>query len=233
MVAVDPNIAALRNIASALGPLREEVLFVGGATAGLLITDPAAMAIRATDDVDCIVEIASTTEYYAFECRLRARGFSSDPGLVCRHRFDGIALDVMPTDPSILGFANRWAAEAFSAGKRHALAKDLHINIIDAPYFVATRLEAFYGRGDGDFVASHDIEDLVVIVDGRRELVDEVTILNNEALKTYLRGQFTMLMANPRFVEALSAHLPPDAASQLRLPTLKSVLRRLGEVVPS
>lgn len=228
MSLVDPNVAALRTIATALGPLRDEVLFVGGAIAGLLITDPAAMSIRATDDVDCVVEIASTVAYHAFERRLRAQGFSPDPVMICRYRIDNIALDVMPTDPSILGFANRWAAEAFTAGEPRNLGSNLRINMIAAPYFVATKLEAFYGRGEGDFVASHDIEDVVAIVDGRHELLDEVASLRSDALRMYLREQFHALMADPRFVDALGAHLASDTASQLRLPSLTKLFRKLG-----
>lgn len=40
MRAVDPNLPYLRHIAEALGDLREQVVFVGGAVAGLLVTDP-------------------------------------------------------------------------------------------------------------------------------------------------------------------------------------------------
>lgn len=52
----DPNLPNLRAIAEAVGDLRDRVVFVGGATAGLLVTDPAAEIVRATKDVDAIVE---------------------------------------------------------------------------------------------------------------------------------------------------------------------------------
>jgi len=187
------------------------------------------MSVRPTDDVDCVVEVASTVAYHAFERRLRAQGFNPDPGMICHYRIENIALDVMPTDPSILGFANRWAAEAFMAGESRDLGGDLRIRMITAPYFVATKIEAFYSRGEGDFVASHDIEDVVAIVDGRRELLDEVANLRSDALRTYLREQFRALMADPRFVDALGTHLPPDTASQLRMPSLRSLCQQLGE----
>ena len=45
----------IKAIAKKLGPLRERVVFLGGATTGLLITDPAAPPIRPTEDVDVIV----------------------------------------------------------------------------------------------------------------------------------------------------------------------------------
>lgn len=61
MRADDPNLAALRTIARALEPLADELVFVGGAVAGLLVTDPLAHAVRATDDVDDIVPERPTT----------------------------------------------------------------------------------------------------------------------------------------------------------------------------
>ena len=48
MRADDPNLTYLRRIAEALGELRKQVVFVGGAVAGLLVTDPLADAVRAT-----------------------------------------------------------------------------------------------------------------------------------------------------------------------------------------
>lgn len=51
MRADDPNLPNLLRIAEALGELREQVVFVGGAVAGLLVTDPLADTVRATRDV--------------------------------------------------------------------------------------------------------------------------------------------------------------------------------------
>ncbi|MFG5406745.1 hypothetical protein ABXN37_00010 [Piscinibacter sakaiensis] len=51
----DPNLPSLRRVAEALGDLREQVVFVGGAVAGLLVTDPLADSVRATHDVDAVV----------------------------------------------------------------------------------------------------------------------------------------------------------------------------------
>jgi hypothetical protein len=51
----DPNLPLLILVADALGDLCEELVFVGGCAAGLLLTDSAAGAVRATQDVDAIV----------------------------------------------------------------------------------------------------------------------------------------------------------------------------------
>jgi len=57
MSASDPNVALLEVVAERLGDdLCEEMVFVGGAVAGLLITDPAMPAIRPTEDVDLVCQ---------------------------------------------------------------------------------------------------------------------------------------------------------------------------------
>ena len=100
------------------------------------------------------------------------------------------------------------------------------INLIAAPAFVATKLEAFKGRGNNDFLMSHDLEDIVTVVDGRQILAEEVRQAPQE-LREYLATEFGSLIANPAFLDALSGHLPGDSASQARLPTL---INRLAEL---
>ena len=71
----DPNLPYLQSIATALGDLRERVVFVGGSTAGLLITDDAAEGVRPTRDVDAIVEAGDLAQFYRIEAEVAARGF--------------------------------------------------------------------------------------------------------------------------------------------------------------
>jgi len=64
----DPNVMMLEIVAARLGPaLRERLVFVGGAVAGLLITDPAMPAIRPTEDVDLITHVAALQDFHAVE----------------------------------------------------------------------------------------------------------------------------------------------------------------------
>jgi len=110
-------------MAARLGPLLPEIVFVGGCATGLLITDPAASPVRATDDVDVIVQVASYAEYVRFSKRLRNLGFyedSSEDAPICRWLIDHMKLDVMPTDETILGFSNRWYKPAIDAAHHRA-----------------------------------------------------------------------------------------------------------------
>jgi hypothetical protein len=63
-----------------------------------------------------------------------------------------------------------------------------------ALYFLAFKLEAFDGRGKGDYRASHDLEDLVAVIDGRPEVVDEVAGAS-EALRAFLAKRLHVLGA--------------------------------------
>jgi hypothetical protein len=69
------NVELLTKVAKRLGPLLREVVFVGGCTTALLITDEAAAEVRPTFDVDVIAEITTYAGYAAFSERLRALGF--------------------------------------------------------------------------------------------------------------------------------------------------------------
>jgi len=70
------NLAMVRRVAECLGELRDQVVSLGGAATALLITDSAAPDVRATIDVDLIVEMASRGDYYRFAKALRSHGFT-------------------------------------------------------------------------------------------------------------------------------------------------------------
>ncbi len=139
------SIALLERAARALGELVGDVVFVGGATIGLWLTDPAAPAPRPTKDVDVIVEVASRGRFAQFEKRLREHGFSEDreSGLICRWLQGGdVILDAMPTDASILGFANRWQAAAVPHARTRALPSGAQIAAVSAPFLLGTKPDA-------------------------------------------------------------------------------------------
>ncbi len=108
----------LKLVARRLEPLPSRVVFLGGAIAGLLVTDSAGSAVRPTKDVDVVVEVATYPEYTRIEERLHDLGFIHDQAEgapICRWLVEGIKVDVMPPDPSVIGFSNRWYPEAIRA----------------------------------------------------------------------------------------------------------------------
>lgn len=131
--------------------MNAQVVFVGGATIDLHITDRAAGPPRFTEDVDVIVDVRSRAEYHtAVEQVLRGQGFKPDmreDAPICRYVQDDITLDVMPIETSVLGFSNRWYAEGYAGAQSMGLPTGIVIRAFSAPYLLATKLEAFAGRG--------------------------------------------------------------------------------------
>jgi hypothetical protein len=97
------------------------------------------------------------------------------------------------------------------------------------PLFLATKLEAFRTRGQGDFLASHDIEDIVPVVDGRPELVGKVHASAPE-VRAYIAAAIGGFLQSVDFVQSLTGHVPSDDASQARVPLIREHLRRLSQV---
>jgi hypothetical protein len=225
------SIALLELGASALGDLVREVVFTGGATVGLWITDPAAPEPRPTEDVDVIVEVTSRGRFIDFEHRLRGRQFREDQesGIVCRwrHADSDVVLDAMPMDGSILGFENRWQGPAVPYAIKRELPSGTRIAAVSPPFLVATKLEAFASRGRDDYMASRDMADIVSLLDGRAELVEEIAGAPEE-LRRYLASELSRHRARPHFIDGIYAGLPPDDASQARAETI--VLPRLAAI---
>ena len=221
------SLAAIATVASALGDLAERVVFVGGTVVALYPLEGGA-DVRPTVDVDCVVNITTTSEYYSFVERLRARGFRecTDEGApICRHVCAGIRVDVMTTADTAIGPTNKWYAAAMRDAATHD-AGGARVRAITPAYFVATKLEAFRGRGNGDYVASHDLEDLLAVLAGMPPLRDAIVAAASGVL-TALRGELAALMANESFVEALPGHFEGDAAGQARAREVSGWLRGL------
>ena len=89
-------------------------------------------------------------------------------------RLGELIVDFMPDDERILGFSNRWYAQGIETAVSHPLTGELEIKHLTAPLFIAMKLEAYRGRGGDDPLGSHDLEDVVIVVDGREELLAEV-----------------------------------------------------------
>lgn len=125
--------------------------------------------------------------------------------MICRWFYDDVILDVMPTDEKILGFGNCWYKEAIAASAIYPLTDKLEIRVVTAPYFLATKFEAFRMRGKMDFYASHDFEDIVSVLDGRIEIVDEIKN-SNAKLHEYLANSLQEIMDSPFFKGAIPGH---------------------------
>lgn len=203
--------AMLEQVAKALGPeLCKEMTFVGGCTTGLLLTDDFTKEqVRHTDDVDLIVHTLGYVAFNALQEQLKQRGFRisiPEPGEtppICAMNLGDLRVDFMPDD-NTLGFTNRWYQAAMQTATEYALTPDTTIRLVTPVYFLATKLEAYKGRGNGDALGSRDIEDILHLVDGREELLDEVQSADAD-VQAYIADELVILLKDSNFEYAVSS----------------------------
>lgn len=200
------NITRIRAVNNALGDLRNDVVFVGGATVSLY-ADRVAAEVRPTDDVDILLEIATRAQFAQVEERLRDAGFKNDTTakFLGRYLLEGFVVDVMPMEESILGFLNRWYVEGYRTAIEYSIDDQHPIKIFTAPYFIASKLEAFNARGKGDGRTSTDFEDIVFVLENRRSVWQEMKA-TDETVRAFLLNEFKTLRANRYIREWIDGH---------------------------
>ncbi|MEY8251757.1 MAG: hypothetical protein RPR91_05175 [Colwellia sp.] len=206
------NFTALKGmlvqVAQALGPeVLNEVAFVGGCTTGLHLTDEFSKEnVRLTDDVDLIVSVVTRAGWYKFQEDMRAKGFkeSMEDDHTCTMRLDGLQVDFLPDDESVLGFSSNWYEQGLKAAINYQLTSDIKIRLLTPPYFVATKFEAYFGRGNNDPLESRDIEDILNVFSGRAELVSEIEAAPTE-LKQYISKSISEVLKNTYFEYAVQS----------------------------
>jgi predicted nucleotidyltransferase len=229
MIASDPNIDKVELIAHALGGLRERLVLVGGCAIGLLFTDPAAAPARVTYDVDLLAEVAALPGYHQLEQEFSRLGFKRDMSAdapICRWRLGDLEVDLMPTESSILGFSNPWYPLAMETAKPITLPSGMTINLISAPALMATKFVAFADRGNNDYMASHDLEDVINLIDGRPELISEIA-QSSDALCAYLAEQCQKLLGTGAFHDGLQGFFAYGATQGLQV---KKFVERLTQI---
>ncbi len=222
---------AIEIVALALGELKDRSFLTGGVSIPYYVTDPLEATPRVTLDIDVVIEIYSAVEFRdVMETRLRKKGFGNDMSQgapICRWKYDEIILDVMPMDESVLGFTNPW----YQAGMRHMIPITINERcswrVLSAPFALAAKLEAFWSRGAADPGSSHDLEDILTIVNGRGEIVQDVLGAPEECRK-YVAESFSRILQESRFFEVLAFHLPFGQMGQQRL---SIVLDRMRHIV--
>ncbi|ATH80451.1 hypothetical protein CO724_04430 [Ectopseudomonas mendocina] len=207
------NIQMLEVVAQALGQdFCQEVAFVGGCTTALLLTDELSREeVRYTDDVDLVVHLTGYAQWPKLVEQLQQKGFrqSQQDDVICRLRLGELKVDFMPEDAEaadLLGCNNRWFKDGLANAQWHALPSGCRIRLFTPPYFLGSKLEAYAGRGMQNPLASQDLEDILNLVNGREELLQEVDASAPE-LRAYLAEKLTVLLGTNDF-----GYLVQDAA---------------------
>ncbi len=222
----NPNLDLLIALAQAMGTLCEQVVFVGGCATGLLVDDARLMDVRPTEDVDAIVEVASLAGYHRLAEQLMQRGFKqtmADNTPPFRWYWNRMQLDLVPLDEKVLGFANPWYRVGFDAAMVIEVSPGLKLRHLSAPYFLATKFEAFKDRGRNDAYLSHDREDIMTVIEGRATVVAESACARADVRK-HLANAVAKLLGMPAFHNAL----PGLLSDPEREPTVKARLNQIA-----
>ena len=223
-------LSMLETVAEALGEdLCCKMVFVGGCSTAVLITDEITLQeIRATDDVDLIVGLKGMVEWLKLQENLSEKGFtvSGEDEVVCRMRLGNLKIDFMPDDPDILGFSNRWYKDGIYTAVRYRLPSGRAIRHLTPALFLATKLEAYGERGNSDPLGSHDLEDIINVIDGRPELLEEVSRAPVD-VRAYLSEKFRALLGHPDYENFLHGNVRgPDG----RVAIVDKRVRALAEL---
>lgn len=187
----NPQIENLEKVAAVLSQIPEQFVFTGGATIALYLDEILWDEVRPTIDVDCVVEIASRAAYYTLADRLRALGLEecTEPDApLCRWLYQDLIVDIMPCDAEILGFSNRWYQAGIQHKMSYILPSGQAIAIFSPIYLLASKVEAFLGRGQ-NFRFSKDIEDIVILLDGCEVLIEQFETAEKDVID-FLRSWF-------------------------------------------
>ena len=70
-------------------------------------------------------------------------------------------------------------------------------------------MEAWNGRGRGDHLRSHDLEDVIRLVDGRAGVIGEVGNAPDD-LRSFLSRELATLLEHPRFLDTIDGTVAGD-----------------------
>ena len=221
------NRAATKKVAKALGDLNDEVVYVGGAMVSLYIDDPAAEDIRPTKDLDLTFQITSFAQLEELRERLIAKGFTqnAEDTVNCRFRFEDLKVDVMSTQSVGWAPSNPWFAKGFEKAVTIALDQ-LTIKVLPLPYFLATKMEAFFDRGIKDVYTSHDLEDIAYLFNYTTD-IDEQILASDKEVKQFLIEKLNAFKNDNTILTAIRGSLYYEQADE----RMEVILQRFQNVI--
>lgn len=217
----------VKRVALALGDINSKVVYVGGAIISFYADDPASSDVRPTKDVDITLEIYNYVELTELERELGKKGFKRNPleKVECRFFLEELAVDVMSTKGVGWAPANRWFEPGFHNVEESQI-DEIMIKLLPLSYFLASKFEAFKGRGKNDARTSHDFEDIVYLLDNRINIVQEI-ISAPADVRDFLKIELKQVLENELQQEAISAHLDYQLQSERK----KIINKKIFQIV--
>ncbi len=224
------NRKATIKVARGLGELNHDVVFVGGAMVSLYIDDPAAEDVRPTKDLDLTFQITTVGKLETLRQNLLKKGFSQthEDNVICRFRLDDLLIDVMSTQAVGWAPSNRWFMPGFERAYPYAL-DEVTIRLMPLPYFLASKMDAFFNRGILDLYASHDLEDILYVINYCTNFVEQVLMADRE-VAVYLKDCTIRFLEDDKIRSVIPAHLEyytADERFEIIIHKLEQLVKRI------
>jgi predicted nucleotidyltransferase len=226
-----PGFKRLVLVAEAVGDLRERIVFIGGALAPLLHSDPPFRGARITSDVDAIIATVSYVDAQRVQDEMVRLGFRhdlADPRHL--HRWVGavgVPFDLVPAGEHLGAASGPTDRLAVETAARTTLTTGLTIRHASAPGFLALKWAAYQDRGRKDPLYSDDLLDILALLASRPTLVAEVAAVPLE-LRTYVAEQSKAFFADPNADDLLAAHLNNAQDPTQTTAAVRAMLERLS-----
>ena len=221
------NLKVVEKVALALGELNNEVMYVGGAVVSLYVTDQGAEQPRPTKDIDISVQISTYSQMDMLREKLATKKIypASSETVMYRYSYEDILIDFIPYEKTPLGPTNSWLKPGFKKAYPVKIGK-IDIKILPVSMFLATKWEAFKGRGN-DPRMSHDFEDIVYIIDNNLNLIDNVKNAD-EDVQLFLKKMSKEILYHTSRNEIIECHINPfimEERRKLDIDKLEKILK--------
>lgn len=208
------NLKVVEEVANALQDLNDHVVFVGGAVVSIYADDIGADDARPTKDVDISVQISSYGQMDQLREQLSPKGIypAVNESVIYRYQLNDILIDFIPTEQTSLGPSNSWLKSGYPHQVKYNLYKK-EINVLPVSYYLASKWEAFDGRGSGDKRTSHDFEDIIYVLDNNLNIVDSI-LSSDENVRKFIARRCKEILEDPYKEEVISCHINPFTADE-------------------
>lgn len=226
-----PSFDRVAAVAAELGDLAAQVVFIGGAIAPLLQTDPPFPRARVTSDVDGVIASTAYVDYERLRVEMNQHGFRQGEDATHLNRWvspSGIPFDLIPAGRHPGGSGNPWDAIALETAVELEVGGGVTIKHVSAPAFLAQKWAAHDDRGRSDPLTSHDLEDILALLASRPGIAEEVAA-SPPALRGFVGQQARAFLKSQDAEDLLAAHLNNAQDPPSTIAAVRTLLRRLAQ----
>jgi hypothetical protein len=221
----NPELILFRNTAKRMQPMLEELVFAGGCASALMFSEANFIRAHPPQWLDVIASTNGELGHTGLTIKLKELGLREDT-TVGRGRWKLGALTVCfwNVDPVFSPFSSRFMRDAFAMPRRLPATPEMKVKMVNPAFFLALKIEAFQGRGQGNFQTSEDLNDLVSMLAARAELAFDLK-LAAPPVRSFVQRSLAELKPKHEFQEAIKRIANFDQAR------VDLALSRLNEIV--